>query len=276
MDIRSIARWLKNPSEMDENSLALLETVSQEYPYFQLPAVLYLKNLAILNRSYAKELENRAIQIADRKRLMQFLDGKPLSNFPFIEELDEAVKKEIAEDSNTTNTLQKKSESPAVEETNTSVKSIKTEHHHLSDDILILEENQDNEDQTEISDDQPEKDDTSSIEVPKRRKKVDLGSEVLNEEYNPDDESNDPIDRFLANMPGPIRVNEEGPVEKPVTETNDEPEIEEIASEPLARIYAMQGLTDKAISIYEKLRLKYPEKSAYFAVQIENLHNKIK
>ena len=52
--------------------------------------------------------------------------------------------------------------------------------------------------------------------------------------------------------------------------TRSEPDL---ASESLARILAGQGKIERAISVYERLMVRQPEKSAYFAVQIELLRN---
>ena len=52
-------------------------------------------------------------------------------------------------------------------------------------------------------------------------------------------------------------------------------ENNEIISETLAKVYTRQEHYEKAISIYKKLSLKYPQKSIYFANQI-NLISKLK
>ena len=48
----------------------------------------------------------------------------------------------------------------------------------------------------------------------------------------------------------------------------------QIATETLAEIYLAQGLPDRAIEIYSKLSLKYPEKSLYFADLIADVRGR--
>lgn len=49
---------------------------------------------------------------------------------------------------------------------------------------------------------------------------------------------------------------------------------DEVVSETLAKLYVKQGLIDRAQAMYEKLSLKYPEKSIYFAAKLKELADK--
>jgi len=84
------------------------------------------------------------------------------------------------------------------------------------------------------------------------------------------------IDKFIISNPRiePVREKSNQSVEdlsKPHVE-----EKETFVTETLARIYVNQGYYSKAIEIYEKLSLKFPEKSSYFAAQIEKVKEYIK
>lgn len=48
-------------------------------------------------------------------------------------------------------------------------------------------------------------------------------------------------------------------------------ENEDLVTETLAKIYALQGNISKAVRAYEILSLKFPQKSAYFATLIQNI-----
>jgi hypothetical protein len=103
-------------------------------------------------------------------------------------------------------------------------------------------------------------------------KKVD--TEVVSEEKRIahfDEEDTEKIDieevtpaRNIQNIPQGTGIAQ-ALAEKSVSENKD------VISETLARLFVRQGYREKAIIMYERLILTFPEKSAYFAAEIDKL-----
>ena len=119
---------------------------------------------------------------------------------------------------------------------------------------------------TELTDEASGKSETEHREIVPEAGNVESRKKIQNEL----------IDKFIITNPRiePVRDKSDLPVED-----LSKPHIVEkggFVTETLARIYISQGYYSKAIEIYEKLSLKFPEKSSYFAAQIEKVKEYIK
>ncbi len=87
----------------------------------------------------------------------------------------------------------------------------------------------------------------------------------------------DIINRFISSDPSiqPLRDKLDYKYQQDITDSENDND-EEFITETLAGIYIKQKFYDKAISVYKKLILKYPEKNIYFANQIKKIKELIK
>lgn len=106
------------------------------------------------------------------------------------------------------------------------------------------------------------------IEAPSEERKAYSHPTIIN---STNDQVNNLIERFIQTDPRiskPSKTEFYSPIlmAKKSVEDNDT-----IVSETLANIHIDQGNTEKAIRIFKKLSLLYPDKSAYFAALVKNL-----
>ena len=84
--------------------------------------------------------------------------------------------------------------------------------------------------------------------------------------------SEDVLESFVASEITKKRQHKKEGIKKAKNKLLDN---NDFVTESLAEIYMVQQKYDKAVATYEALSLKYPQKSSYFARQIEKLKNKL-
>ena len=84
----------------------------------------------------------------------------------------------------------------------------------------------------------------------------------------------DLIEQFIKKAPELDNITPSNENRKDISKSSVR-EKEDLASERLIQVYVKQGYYQKAMDAYKKLSLKYPEKSDYFAEQIEKLRKNI-
>jgi hypothetical protein len=246
------------------------------FPYFQSAHLLLLKGLnSSTDVKFENQLRNSAIHIADREVLYYLLKKKTsvvAANAEIIPEKPPVT--DILYDTQQTVIESAKNSTDLINEIENSSGDTKPAYESSSgeDSIFFMDPGfsvpEDNdlleldldENQEENNNEASDAFDLSDINDVISKKRL---QSVL-------------IDKFIIANPRiePIREKSNLPLE----EIHKHLVIEEggFVTETLARIYISQEYYSKAIDIYEKLSLKFPEKSSYFASQIEKVKEYIK
>ena len=278
MNRQQFVKYIQNPGLLNGETLSSIQDLVEDYPYCQSAQILYTLNLyKEENIKFSNQLKIAAAYASDRrifKNHITALDDKSLvAGIPekdregFIStDTAKTAEQVIPEDTDIHNLISilrnkilTSINRPAGD--SESVSGLVSELERLLGEI------------SETAEPEPEKDELDFKPVisdynfdhlddlPKDKKEKKTKDEL--------------IDKFIREQPSMPRQPKPGffdPVDFAKQSLIDQ---DEIVSETLAKIYYKQGNLSKAIKIYKKLSLVYPEKSSYFAAQIEKIRKEI-
>ncbi len=267
MTREQMLRYIDEPSVLNERTLGELREILDEYPYFQTAHLLYIRNLqSESNFRFSSQLKICALYSSDRTILYHLLNSGP-------------EKKQVSD-----NLLEISSVSTGRSHSMIELSEDATEPVDDSEDLAIsvIHPNAVGTDHFDLLNFELSEKSYSleGVENDSDKPLSELVKEITHlsakkGKAKETDQKADLIDRFIKDNPAfTIKQFEKSDIgEKSDKQIDSVGEKDEFITETLARIYVNQGLYHKAIKAFEKLSLKYPEKSVYFARQIEEVTN---
>lgn len=246
---------LLNPQLLDISTLADVTELAAEFPFFETGRMLLLKNLhAVGNVRFRGELKRGAIHVSNRNALYKLINFVPTKEpEPIVEQI--------------------------VTETPPTAQTAPVEYFaDVADDLSETIEFTQSPTSTYTLEDEP-------ITIASDEKcSFSQWLDYVNNSAAPDEKPTTPaerssqlIDSFLNSdhkhiaQSAPLSDDE---IRRRVDDSTRE--NDSILTETLAGIYISQKQYAKAINIFRKLSLKYPEKSVYFASRISEIEHNIK
>ncbi|TLX76169.1 hypothetical protein E9993_08125 [Labilibacter sediminis] len=303
MNKAQFVEFLNYPDLASEQTLTELKEIIEEYPFFQIGRMLLLKNLHHLdNIRYNSELKHSSVYIPDRSKLYSLINNihKPenekLPPAKAQDDVAQSVEEEIVNEvpiqdispekpkpviTITDNYLNASDEFTGddgnIYNFSTKEEKLSEEDSALQDIVLPAADLLDYELSTSTGYSLPQLDEIEDINPNENRSFSDW-LHVMRYSSSPVKEKSEKktpkgmnlIDNFLSAKPKIITAPSSKTKEVDLSE-QDTKHQDDILTETLADIYIKQGYKSKAISILEKLLLKYPEKNAYFARRISDL-----
>jgi tetratricopeptide (TPR) repeat protein len=269
MNTNDYINLLNNSKAINDKQTLVLETIVNEFPFYQSARALYLKGL--YNQEsfrYNYELKKTAAHTTDRSVLFDFITSDDFKIFQqevydkYQAEIQSIIVSdfEYVEEENRPYTLDTKSKSSQVTEI-----------------IAISEQNESNKEvEAALEIGKPlqfEKNETHSfsewlqlakitpIVREEAEKQIHVSSEL--------EKKFDLIEKFIELNPKISQAKDTTSIPINIAKSNETPSS--IMTETLAQIYLEQKKYSKAIQAYEILILKYPEKSSFFADRIKNI-----
>jgi hypothetical protein len=243
MTLDEILTYIKDPRQLDLKTLQDIEMLVDQYPWFSTGHLLLLKNIQHTDTNKVKkQLKTSSIFINNKNKLLDFLDLD-------VKSADKATQPIQAVDYSDYPGSKSKQKDEDI--------FIFNDNGELAEECITIEALNNYDDQN------PENTTLLELDYPKKEEKSD--------QIWPSKNKLDLIDSFIKNEPGKIKPDAnkksiEDLSKESIKENND------YLTETLADIYIKQGHYKKAKSVYQKLSLKYPKKSDYFAQKIEEVN----
>ena len=309
LNIKDISNRIENTQLITTDDLDFLKENSENVPYSQIYSILYLKGLS-LHRDirFDQELSAHSFRITDRTQLYNLIQNKEITeNIVEDEPTNEIISIEADTVELESEIVTKELEVPLHESEIEGHDSIESSEDKKIDNVdkSILEHaftanytlpELSEEEKTTLEQKNISPIESVEIETKNEGEKVENEINIdtkqsfnswLNSNQNYNESKNDDKDKILSIAEGKEnktdssalfgKVNKSKKAFFSPTQKAKESLQEDLlpVSETLAKIYALQGNFPKAISAYNQLSLKYPEKKIFFAVQIKELQKKL-
>ena len=262
-----------NKTIFSKTELSELVEINKEYPYFQAASMLMLKAMRFTeDNDFKSELAKTATIVLNREVLFNYI--YPEYNKIISQQTAAIAKpKEIPKPKTTHVKEATKTELPKP--------IISKKGKEISSKTELMEEVK-----TRLKEIDKEKSKTTEKQAKKTDKKPKVKTstatlkKIKSKDKKPESKQSKTIDRgsklgiiesFIKNNPGINKPEDKDYKEEISLASKSLKETYDLVSETMAELFLAQGHPKKAIKIYEKLILIYPEKSTYFAARISKL-----
>ena len=241
MKAADLYRLMESPALLTEDTLQQLKQIVDEFPYFQIARMLYLKNLAVLNDiRFGAELKKMAIYVPDRRKLFTLIEGERFG-LQLQSAKEENPTREDAFSLIDAFLSNREEEEPKTDASLLFQPSVSSDYIYWS----LTKEN-------------------GQVEEKEEEEEVRLQHHDLIDSFIKNEEQRTPgsglnLDMETTGAPVPGNLAE-------LEENQHKPLDDSYFTETLAHIYVKQKRYEKALQIIKNLNLKYPEKNVYFAL----------
>ena len=271
METGNLIAYIEKPETLQGEAVQAMERLTEKYPYFSIAQCLLAIGYQNENDGrYEKQLKKAAGSITSRNNLRLFssLARRRWEKRDTMEPATQAQEENSDPDTSffkfvaSSNAQDHELDGPVIPEKMFIIPEIDLSgsSEKLSAELALLEEKRKSLDELKAIVANRLK------EIEEEKRQQELTPEIPQKKMS----RKELIDKFIAENPSITKPKAEfyNPISVAQNSITDKGDI---VSETLAKIYEKQGYFEKAISIYEKLSLNNPEKSVYFAAQIERL-----